>query len=405
MTAIPDYPWLAFDERHHFPQLSETITHLAGRCEALLEELVELPIKPARAQHLQQVYLSKGLHGTTAIEGNTLTEEEVQAILQSKSAQPKSRQYLVQEVLNLVEAYRQVERAAQTSHPLVLRLETIKAVHHTICHGLEHVDAEPGRFRNCRVIVGSGYRAPSESSAEITRMIEQLCHWMRQARFAEGAFLNGLLKAIVAHVYIAWIHPFQDGNGRTARTIEYGLLQAMGIPKVGSVLLANQYNLTRDMYMKRLDRASKVHQGRLIEFAEYALQNFNDGLTLAVGDIRRDVQRDAWHNYIYEVFHTRIRGSLSPSQVRARSLVLALEEPVSRQALALEFHHLYAGRSQKTLTRDLRLLAKWGLVTVEDGVVSPNTGVMKSFTLGERLKGRGERRMPPERAGRQLDLF
>ena len=41
---------------------------------------------------------------------------------------------------------------------------------------------------------------------------------------------EGILKATLAHLYIAWIHPFGDGNGRTARLVEFMLLSRAGVP-------------------------------------------------------------------------------------------------------------------------------------------------------------------------------
>jgi Fic family protein len=58
-----------------------------------------------------------------------------------------------------------------------------------------------------------------------------------------------LMKAILTHLYIAWIHPFGDGNGRTARLAELQILLAAGMPMPASHLLSNHYNTTRtDLY-------------------------------------------------------------------------------------------------------------------------------------------------------------
>ncbi|WP_433223897.1 Fic family protein [Dactylosporangium sp. CS-047395] len=44
------------------------------------------------------------------------------------------------------------------------------------------------------------------------------------------AFPLAMIKAMLAHLYLAWIHPFGDGNGRTARLIESQLLLQAGVP-------------------------------------------------------------------------------------------------------------------------------------------------------------------------------
>jgi hypothetical protein len=66
-----------------------------------------------------------------------------------------------------------------------------------------------------------------------------------------------ILKAMVAHLYLAWTHPFGDGNGRTARLIEFHILLSAGVPSPAAHLFSNHYNQTRAEYYRQLDRASK----------------------------------------------------------------------------------------------------------------------------------------------------
>ena len=46
--------------------------------------------------------------------------------------------------------------------------------------------------------------------------------------------MRAFLRAVLAHVYIAWIHPFGDSNGRTARLVEFGILTAAGVPAIST---------------------------------------------------------------------------------------------------------------------------------------------------------------------------
>ena len=68
------------------------------------------------------------------------------------------------------------------------------------------------------------------------------------------SFQDPVIQAIVAHVYIAMIHPFGDGNGRTARLIEFYILLRAGLPDMASHILSNHYNDTRQEYYRRLDQ-------------------------------------------------------------------------------------------------------------------------------------------------------
>src|SRR6185437_1256822 len=98
-------------------------------------------------------------------------------------------------------------------------------------------------------------------------------------------FAMTLFKAILAHLYIAWIHPFGDGNGRTARLVEFQILMQSGVPYPACHLLSNHYNKTRIRYYAELDRSSKAEEG-VLSFIEYAVQGFVDGLREQVSYIR-----------------------------------------------------------------------------------------------------------------------
>jgi len=65
-------------------------------------------------------------------------------------------------------------------------------------------------------------------------LLERLCVWLESADFTPQPGLElvyAILKAIVAHVYLAWIHPFGDGSGRTARLMEFQILMVAGVPR------------------------------------------------------------------------------------------------------------------------------------------------------------------------------
>ena len=106
MTACRDYleanfPHMSF--RRDW-RLSEQTIYQLGECHALVETLRYLPLSKDLRQKLLQVSLIKGAMATTAIEGNTLTEEEVQDILNNKSQIQPSRKYQETELKNVIDA-------------------------------------------------------------------------------------------------------------------------------------------------------------------------------------------------------------------------------------------------------------------------------------------------------------
>ncbi|MCY3923933.1 MAG: Fic family protein [bacterium] len=72
-------------------------------------------------------------------------------------------------------------------------------------------------------------------------------------------------------------HPFADGNGRTARLLEYAILARSGVvPFPAALLLSNHYNLTRDRYYRELEAADR--SGTITGFVQYAVQGLVNGL-------------------------------------------------------------------------------------------------------------------------------
>lgn len=126
-------------------------------------------------------------------------------------------------------------------------------------------------------------------AAECEHLLERLCGWLSGPDFQspdeDRRIITALVKAIIAHLYLEWIHPFGDGNGRTGRLIEFLILVSSGVPSPAAHLLSNQYNLTRTEYYHQLDRSSKSG-GNPLPFIEYALRGFVDGLRSQLCDIR-----------------------------------------------------------------------------------------------------------------------
>jgi Fic family protein len=114
----------------------------------------------------------------------------------------------------------------------------IKTFHYNIGKNLgEHLRAAPGQFRNAghNVVVGS-YKPPL--GKDVIPLVIRLCDWLKGTfHYEDGKqnFIEQVIQAVVCHVYIAWIHPFGDGNGRTARLIEFYLLLRAGLPDIARI--------------------------------------------------------------------------------------------------------------------------------------------------------------------------
>ncbi len=381
---ISGYPHLAF---HRHWEISPKARYELGQCHAIIMAICEMPLRPERHESLLRVSLIKGAQATTAIEGNTLSTDEIERVAAGDSL-PPSKEYQEIEVRNVLEAMNALldevateQRAQRITPELILRL------HKMIGKNLgPHFDAVPGRFRTDHRIVGS-YRCPDHEV--VPELVSQLCDWLAtEFLFSQGdqPFADAVVQAIVTHIYVEWIHPFGDGNGRTGRLLEFYILLRAGTPDIASHILANLYNETRPEYYRHLENAARTQD--LTSFMDYAVQGFRDGLVETLEAIQSGQFETAWRSFIHDRF-AETKYTKKNVFKRRRELMLSL--PAGR-ALTLDEVALltpgvtrtYAQLSERTLIRDLKALEQMGLVAnTEDGFTAQSDALR--FRIPRRL--------------------
>jgi Fic family protein len=348
-----------------------------------------VPLRPDIARELHQIFLAKGVLATTAIEGNTLSEDQVRQQIEGKLELPKSQQYLQQEVQNILDVCNEEVRKQldvdQKSRPC-LSAELIKEYNAAVLKGLSVEDGVvPGEYRHHSVLVGNIYRGAPAANCEF--LVDRLCEWLNSPEFdspeEELRIPLALVKAIISHVYLAWIHPFGDGNGRTARLTEFHLLFASGVPLPAAHLLSDHYNKTRTEYYRQLTLASRSG-GDLLPFIRYALEGFLDGLRGQIELIREQQMTVAWENYVHERFR-EIKSS--PTQKRRRDLVLEMSrhdwlEVSKLELLTPALARDYASAGDRMLQRDLNAISQMRLVDRKYGKIRVAKHIMRAFLPG-----------------------
>ena len=352
------HPWITF-KATDINDLGAKTWMLLGEAHSKCEHLAGAPLRPDVARRLYDVYLVKGAQATTAIEGNTLTEEQVAGVLDGSFSAPPSRAYQEREVRNVIEALQEIADQATRGEPPEITRDLICEFNRQLLDGTEHEpDAVPGKIRSHEVVVANYRGAPAE---DCEYLLEQLAEWLEGDVFRsddpETSFALVVASAVYAHLYLAWLHPFGDGNGRTARLLEFLILARSGVaPLPAAHLLSNHYNLTRDQYYRELAGASRSRQ--TTHFVTYAIQGFVDGLREQIEQVRELQLEVTWINYVHQVMD---RYPSSPARDRQRTLVLAMppDQPIPRDELPVltpKVARLYAATGPRTLSRDLNRL-------------------------------------------------
>lgn len=378
------HPWITF--RLSAEKIPAAVWILLGEARSKCEHLAGIPLRPETAQRLNQIFLVKGVHATTAIEGNTLSEEQIRAQVEGTLHLPASKQYLAQEVQNVIDAYNGLWNDIRAGKAVSVTVDRILQFNALVLRDLETMpEVLPGQIRTHSVGV-MGYRgAPA---GDCPYLLQRLVEWLNDPSFQADAahgVVKPILAAILAHLYLAWIHPFGDGNGRTARLVEFTILVLAGVPMPAAHLLSNHYNATRSEYYRQLDMASRSRDE--IPFIRYAVQGLVDGLREQINEVRSQQLLVTWINFIHD--RMRVAGGSPAVNKRRRELVLEMstsgtaDRPLSLDEilrLTPDIALLYSGASPKMLKRDINELCRLELL-VSDGAgrYRPNAEKIAAF--------------------------
>ena len=373
------HPWITF--QIDLRDVPYSLWMKLGECTSKIEHISRVPLVHDSADELYKVYLAKGVHATTAIEGNTLSEEDVLRHIEGELELPPSREYLAQEVDNVINAINATIKGMREGSVEPLDIEWITEINRAVLDKLNQQEGSiPGRIRTHSVGVGGRYRgAPAE---DCEYLVDKLCHWLRdEFKVPEGEEITfAIIRAVLAHLYVAWIHPFGDGNGRTARLLELAILLRSGIPVPACHLLSSHYSATRGEYARQLARTSQT--GRVVPFLCYAVQGFLDGLHGQLEMIWKQHLDIVWRHHVYQHFPKQdtVDGK------RRRDLLLELsksDQAVNPLALVVTIERFGPSYKKNPLTvmQDLQWLKENGWIERDGDSYIANKDTMLTLRL------------------------
>lgn len=197
------------------------------------------PLKPAIVQNLHDDMVLRWTYNSNAIEGNTLTLLETKVVLEGITIGGKSlREHF--EAINHREAIAYVESIVAERRPL--SEHELKSLHRLILKNID--DENAGRYRSVNVQISGARHRPPEHFKLIDEM-EAFFAWYQ----GESQGLHPVHRAASLHSSFVKVHPFIDGNGRTARLLMNLELIKAGFPP--TILPVER----RVEYYESLDRA------------------------------------------------------------------------------------------------------------------------------------------------------
>jgi len=202
----------------------------------------------------------KTIHSSLQIEGNTLSQEQITALIENKRVIGPEKD--VTEVLNAIKVYENLESFKATDEKSFLN------AHQIMMKGLI---ANPGKYRNKSVGIVKGLEV-----AHVAPPFENVPFLMKDLfRYLKKSDEITLIKSCVFHYEMEFIHPFLDGNGRIGRLWQTIILMEK-YPVFEFLPFESLINKTQKEYYESLALSDKA--GNSTVFIEYMLEVIDQSL-------------------------------------------------------------------------------------------------------------------------------
>ncbi|GJM07256.1 MAG: cell division protein Fic [marine bacterium B5-7] len=310
-------------------------------------------------EKMQEKALVLEAHHTTHIEGTTLTLEQSEKLLAGQKLTVVNSDD-AQEVLNYRKAFDLVSRYVVDGKPITESL--IREVHRQLVLNVRGNAAAPGEYRKLQnYVVNAGtkeviYTPPP--AYEVPMMMQSLVDWIRDSDV--DVEKHPVLVAGIAQFQLVHIHPFLDGNGRTARLLSTLCLYRSGYDFKKLFTISQYYDQNRSDYYKAIQsvRENNMDMSAWLEY-------FVTGLATQLTDIKQVGKKIIQHDVLLN------KHVLSDRQQ------LAITHILEHRHLGIqEFEDLCPGLSRRTLQRELKVLLDANIIEGE-GSTSDKRYILK----------------------------
>ena len=234
-------------------------------------------ILPQQEIKLRRQAIIRMTHHSTEIEGNKLNMVQVEALYAKKKVDEPDRD--IYEVKNYLNALKFIEKIVNEKQPITEKI--ILKIHKLVAN--KTLDSKYcGYYRPGPIyVVRRRFGLPQETlyagpeAKRVPQLVTEFIAWLKESEKKE---INPVVVAAVAHMEIAAIHPFNDGNGRTARALSTLLLYQRGYDFRRLFALEDYYNTNRPSYYKAINLGKTYDERRadITSWLEYFIKGFKD---------------------------------------------------------------------------------------------------------------------------------
>ncbi len=317
---------------------------------------------PAWEAQFRKDALERTVHHGTHLEGNELSKEQAQRLGEVQATQSDiaaaaagivARDRDVQEIINYRKVMTWIDQLGTVGNQRVtLNAELMKQIHSLTTERILP-ETEQGQYRKVQVVIKNSrtgeitYRPPN--SIEIPYQVDEFFEWLISS---EAAQHHPILLAGITHYELVRIHPFTDGNGRTARAVALLLMYLAGYDVKRFFSLEEYYDENPEDYYRSLQSVSKNEAYDLTCWLEY----FTKGVAIELDKIKQQVLKLSKDVQL----KTRVGHQVALSERQIK--ILEAIQKGDGKIVSSDLESILPMISVDTILRDLKDLTQKGLI-------------------------------------------
>ena len=356
-----------------------------------VQSLTALPYQKSWVEALQELQLKREVAGTSRIEGAEFTERELEEAVRPDVSPEELRTRSQRQARAAMLAYRWI---GELTADRPVSADLVREIHRRLVTGCDEDHCPPGVLRGRDYNVTFGI--PPHRGAEGGPLCEEAFAGLLQSTQTEFHDHDPLVQAMALHYHLAAMHPFLDGNGRTARAMEALVLRRAGLTARAFVAMSNYYYDEKPAYLRIL---SEVRQGGhdLTPFLIFALKGVRIQCERLTAEIRKHMQRALFRDTMYNLFNrleTKRKRVIGERQIEILKILLD-EERLRIFDLFVRTKPLYTFIKNESgaLVRDLTQLEnlkainlRWNPSNRDEQIVTINLDWPQEIDEGEFLR-------------------
>jgi cell filamentation protein, protein adenylyltransferase len=359
--VFPDN-WIKYD-------FSEILSELTDAKASILA-IQAIPFQKRWVEELQKIQLKMEIAGTTQIEGADFAGNELEVAIQAES--PEASFTRSQKQATAVTRTYKTIAGTPADRPVDAKL--ICGIHASIVSECDEDHCNPGVLRDFdnQVTFGRPTHRGALAGEECKKAFETLATQVQTSYRGH----EPLIQALALHYHFAAIHPFGDGNGRTARALEALMLQRAGLKESLFIAMSNYYYDEKNKYLETL-AAVRASNHNLTAFLKFGLKGVTQQSRRLYMAIREEVSKQIFRNLMRELFfrleNTRKRVIVK-RQLTLLEKLLDTDGRVEFFQFAERVKELYSTRKEPimALVRDVNRLNALGAIKVTKEEKAPN---------------------------------